>query len=375
VTAPLRTTESTVRVALAERSYDIAIGRGLLSGLGQRIAALRPSAAAAIVTDETVAQLHAPAAEAALAAAGIRSTRITVPPGESSKSWPHLERVCDALLAARIERRDLVVALGGGVVGDLAGFAAAIVRRGLDYVQVPTSLLAQVDSSVGGKTAIDARLGKNLIGAFHQPILVIADTAVLDTLPVREFRAGYAEVAKYGLINDAAFFAWLEANWRDVFAGGPAREHAIAVSCRAKAAIVARDERETGDRALLNLGHTFGHAFEAAAGYSDRLLHGEAVGLGMALAFAFSARLGLLPQQEADRVTAHLAGVGLPTRVSQIPGEAPSLERLMELIAQDKKVTRGTLTFILARGIGQSFIAPDVDAAEVRAFLAHKLAD
>jgi 3-dehydroquinate synthase len=375
VTAPLRTTESTVRVALAERSYDIAIGRGLLAGLGQRIAALRPGAAAAIVTDETVAQLHAPAAEAALAAAGIRATRITVPPGESSKNWPHLERVCDALLAARIERRDLVVALGGGVVGDLAGFAAAIVRRGLDYVQVPTSLLAQVDSSVGGKTAIDARLGKNLIGAFHQPILVVADTAVLDTLPAREFRAGYAEVAKYGLINDAAFFAWLEANWRDVFAGGPAREHAIAVSCRAKAAIVARDERETGDRALLNLGHTFGHAFEAAAGYSDRLLHGEAVGLGMALAFAFSARLGLLPQQEADRVTAHLAGVGLPTRVSQIPGEAPSLERLMELIAQDKKVQRGTLTFILARGIGQSFIAPNVDATEVRAFLAHKLAD
>jgi 3-dehydroquinate synthase len=375
VTAPLRTSESTVRVALAERSYDIAIGRGLLSGLGQRIAALRPGSAAAIVTDETVAQLHAPAAEAALAAAGIRVTRITVPPGESSKSWPHLERVCDALLAARIERRDLVVALGGGVVGDLAGFAAAIVRRGLDYVQVPTSLLAQVDSSVGGKTAIDARLGKNLIGAFHQPILVIADTAVLDTLSAREFRAGYAEVAKYGLINDAAFFAWLEANWRDVFTGGPAREHAIAVSCRAKAAIVARDERETGDRALLNLGHTFGHAFEAAAGYSDRLLHGEAVGLGMALAFAFSARLGLLPQQEAERVTAHLAGVGLPTRVSQIPGGAPSLERIMELIAQDKKVQRGKLTFILARGIGQSFIASDVDVAEVRAFLAHKLVD
>jgi 3-dehydroquinate synthetase len=261
------------------------------------------------------------------------------------------------------------------VVGDLAGFAAAIVRRGLDYVQVPTSLLAQVDSSVGGKTAIDARLGKNLIGAFHQPILVIADTAVLDTLSPREFRAGYAEVAKYGLINDAAFFAWLEANWRDVFAGGPAREHAIAVSCRAKAAIVARDERETGDRALLNLGHTFGHAFEAAAGYSDRLLHGEAVALGMALAFAFSARLGLLPQQDADRVAAHLADVGLPTRVSQIPGEAPSLERIMELIAQDKKVQRGTFTFILARGVGQSFIAPDIDPTEVRAFLAHKLAD
>jgi 3-dehydroquinate synthase len=375
VTAPLRAAEPTVRVALGERSYDIAIGRGLLSGLGHRIAALRPGAAAAIVTDETVARLHAPAAEAALAAAGIRTTRITIPPGESSKSWPHLERVCDALLADRMERRDLVVALGGGVVGDLAGFAAAIVRRGLDYVQVPTTLLAQVDSSVGGKTAIDARLGKNLIGAFHQPILVIADTAVLDTLPVREFRAGYAEVAKYGLINDAAFFAWLAANWRDVFAGGPAREHAIAVSCRAKAAIVARDERETGERALLNLGHTFAHAFEAAAGFSDRLLHGEAVALGMTLALAFSARLGLLAPTEADRVTAHLAGVGLPTRASDIPGDPPSLERLMELIAQDKKVQRGKLTLILARGIGRSFIAPDVDAADVRAFLAQKLAD
>jgi 3-dehydroquinate synthase len=375
MTAPLRAAEPTVRVALGERSYDIAIGRGLLAGLGQRIAALRPGAAAAIVTDETVARHHLPAAEAALAAAGIRTTRTVVPPGESSKSWPHLERVCDALLADRVERRDLVVALGGGVVGDLAGFAAAIVRRGLDYVQVPTTLLAQVDSSVGGKTAIDARLGKNLIGAFHQPILVIADTAVLDTLPLREFRAGYAEVAKYGLINDAAFFAWLTANWRDVFAGGPAREHAIAVSCRAKAAIVARDERETGERALLNLGHTFGHAFEAAAGFSDRLLHGEAVALGMTLAFAFSARLGLLPAAEADRVTGHLAGVGLPTRVSEISGDPPGLERLMELIAQDKKVQRGKLTLILARGIGQSFIAPDVDAAEVRAFLAQKLAD
>jgi 3-dehydroquinate synthase len=298
-----------------------------------------------------------------------------VPPGESSKSWPVLERVCHALLTERIERRDLVVALGGGVVGDLAGFAAAIVRRGLDYVQVPTTLLAQVDSSVGGKTAIDAPHGKNLIGAFHQPILVIADTATLDTLPAREFRAGYAEVAKYGLINDAAFFAWLDANWREVFAGGPAREHAIAVSCRAKAAIVARDERETGDRALLNLGHTFGHAFEAAAGFSDRLLHGEAVALGMTLAFAFSARLGLTAPADADRVTAHLAAIGLPTRVSEIPGDPPSLEHLMELISQDKKVQRGRLTLILARGIGASFIAPDVDAAEVRAFLAQKLAD
>ena len=294
---------------------------------------------------------------------------VTVPEGESSKSFSWLEKVCEALIAARVERGDLVVALGGGVVGDLAGFAAAVTRRGLDYVQVPTSLLAQVDSSVGGKTAIDSSHGKNLVGAFHQPILVVADTALLDTLSPREFRAGYAEVAKYGLLGDQAFFAWLEANWQDVFAGGPAREHAIATSCRMKAAIVARDERETGERALLNLGHTFGHAFEAAAGFSQRLLHGEAVALGMVLAFEFSAQKGLLPAAEAARARHHLAAVGLPTGVSQLSGGVPGIDRLMELIAQDKKVKRGTLTFILVRGIGASFIARDVDAAEVRAFL------
>jgi 3-dehydroquinate synthase len=374
VTAPLRPREPTVvRVALGERGYDIVIGRGLLGRLGTRVAALRPGAAAAIVTDETVARHHLPAAEAALAVAGVRTARVVVPAGEGSKRWSMIERVCDALLAEKIERRDLVVALGGGVVGDLAGFAAAIARRGLDVVQVPTTLLAQVDSSVGGKTGINSTHGKNLVGAFHQPVLVIADTALLDTLPPREFRAGYAEVAKYGLINDAAFFAWLEANWRDVFSGGPGREHAIATSCRAKAAIVARDERETGERQLLNLGHTFGHAFEAAAGFSDRLLHGEAVALGTALAFAFSARLGLLSPAEADRVTAHLAAIGLPTRVSDVAGGTPGVDQLMDLMAQDKKVKRGRLTFILARGIGKSFIAPDVDAAEVRAFLAEKL--
>ena len=376
MTAPLRSSDPViVNVALGERSYDIAIGRGQLGTLGQKIAALRPGAKAAIVTDETVARHHLAATEAALAAAGIGAVSVTVPPGESSKSFPLLENVCEALIAARMERGDLVVALGGGVVGDLAGFAAAVVRRGLDYVQVPTTLLAQVNSSVGGKTAIDSRHGKNLIGAFHQPVLVVADTALLDTLPVREFRAGYAEVAKYGLLGDAAFFAWLEANWQDVFAGGPAREHAIAVSCRMKAAIVGRDERETGERALLNLGHTFGHAFEAAAGFSSRLLHGEAVALGMALAFEFSARRALLPQAEAERVTRHLAAVGLPTRVAAVPGGVPDADRLMELIAQDKKVVRGKLTFILARGIGSSFIAPDVDASEVRAFLIEKLAD
>jgi 3-dehydroquinate synthase len=285
-----------------------------------------------------------------------------------------LERVCEALIAARVERADLVVALGGGVIGDLAGLAAALVRRGIDYVQVPTTLLAQVDSAVGGKTAIDSSQGKNLVGAFHQPVLVVADTALLDTLPARQFRAGYAEVAKYGLLGDAAFFAWLETNWPDVFAGGPAREHAIAVSCRMKAAIVGRDERETGERALLNLGHTFGHAFEAAAGFSDRLLHGEAISLGMALAFAFSARRSLLPAAEAERVERHLAAVGLPIHVSDAAGGMPDADRLMELIAQDKKVKRGKLTFILARGIGSSFIAHGVDAAEVRDFLLEKLA-
>jgi 3-dehydroquinate synthase len=375
MTVPLRAGDPiVVNVALGERSYDIVIGRGQLASLGQKIAALRPGAKAAIVSDETVARLHLAAAETALGAAGIGCTTMTVPPGETSKSFAMLERVCDALIAARIERGDLVVALGGGVIGDLAGFAAAVVRRSLDYVQVPTTLLAQVDSSVGGKTAIDSSHGKNLVGAFHQPVLVVADTALLDTLPARDFRAGYAEVAKYGMIADNGFFAWLEANWRELFAGGAAREHAIAVSCRMKAAIVGRDERETGERALLNLGHTFGHALEAAAGFSDRLLHGEAISLGMVLAFEFSARRGLLAAAEAERVTRHLAAVGLPTRISSIPGGAPGVDRLMELIAQDKKVKRGKLTFILARGIGASFIAPDVDASDVRAFLTEQLA-
>src|SRR5436190_1965235 len=376
MTAPLRASDPiVVNVALGERSYDIRIGRGLLASLGQKIAALRPGAKVAIVTDETVMRHHLAAAEATLATAGITATSVTVPPGESSKSFPVLERVCEALIAARVERADLVLALGGGVIGDLAGFAAAILRRGLDYVQVPTTLLAQVDSSVGGKTAIDSNHGKNLIGAFHQPVLVLADTALLDTLPPRQFRAGYAEVVKYGLIGDAGFFAWLEANWRELFAGGSAREHAIAVSCRMKAAIVGRDEREVGERALLNLGHTFGHALEAAAGFSDRLLHGEAIALGMALAFGFSAKRGLLPVSEAERVEPHLANFGLPIHLRSVPGADPDADRLMELIGQDKKVRRGKLTFILARGVGASFIASDVDAAEVRDFLAEKLAE
>jgi 3-dehydroquinate synthase len=374
MTAPLRNNDPiTVEVALAGRSYDIVIGRGLLASLGKRVAALRPGARAAIVTDETVAEHHLRAAEASLNEAGITTSRVLVAAGEASKSYPVFERVCEELIAARIERSDLVVALGGGVIGDLAGFAASAVRRGLDFVQLPTTLLAQVDSSVGGKTGINSRYGKNLIGAFHQPILVVADTALLDTLPVRIMRAGYAEVAKYGLIGDADFFAWLENNWRDVFAGGPAREHAIAVSCRMKAQIVARDERETGDRALLNLGHTFGHALEAAAGFSDRLYHGEAVSIGMSLAFAFSAQRGLCSQADSERVVRHLSAVGLPTRISDMPGDKPGTELLLDLIAQDKKVRRGRLTFILARGIGQSFIAPDIDIADVREFLTDQL--
>ena len=362
-----------VNVALGDRAYDIVIGRSQMAALGVRASALKPGAKAAIVTDDTVAGLHLEAAEAALKTGGLATSRVVVGAGEGTKSFVGLERVCEALIAAKIERGDLVVALGGGVVGDLAGLAAAVVRRGLDYIQVPTTLLAQVDSSVGGKTAINSRHGKNLVGAFYQPLLVVADTAVLDTLPPRQFRAGYAEVVKYGLLGDAGFFAWLDANVKEVFAGGAAREQAIATSCRMKAAIVARDERETGDRALLNLGHTFGHVLEAAAGFSDRLLHGEAVALGMALAAEFSARLGVLAPEQAARATRHLAGAGLPVRLADVAGGVPNADRLMDLMAQDKKVRRGKLTFILLRDIGAAYIAPDIDPALLRAFLVEKL--
>jgi len=308
-----------------------------------------------------------------LAAAGIEHVTVTIPPGEETKSFAGLGRVIDALLAARIERGDVIIAFGGGVVGDLAGFAAAIIRRGVPVIQIPTTLLAQVDSSVGGKTGINTARGKNLVGAFHQPSLVLADSGILDSLPAREFNAGYAEVAKYGLIGDADFFAWLEGNWRAIAAGWPEREHAIAVSCRAKAKAVAADERDHGVRALLNFGHTFGHALEAAAGYSDRLLHGEAVAIGMVLAHEFSVRHDLSPPADTGRVVDHLAEVGLPTRISDVPGDKPSAEALMERIAQDKKVEHGRLNLILTRGIGQAFVARDVDGSDVEAFLAEKL--
>jgi len=378
MTAPLKQPEQIlVEVSLGERAYDIVIGRGVLQSLGARIAALRPGARTVIVTDRTVAKYWLDTTEAVLAQAGVPAARIVVEEGEGSKTYAGLQAVSEALIAARIERNDLVIALGGGVVGDLAGFAASILRRGVDFVQVPTSLLAQVDSSVGGKTGINSPQGKNLLGAFHQPILVIADTAVLDTLSPRQFRAGYAEVAKYGALGDEAFFAWLEANHADIVRGGPAREHAIATSCRAKAAIVARDERETGDRALLNLGHTFGHALEAATGFSDRLFHGEGVAVGMVLAAQFSAQLGMMAPAAATRLEHHLAEVGLPTHLQDIAGFAQEglgdADQLMTLMAQDKKVKRGKLTFILLEAIGRAVITGDVEPSLVRDFLQAKL--
>jgi 3-dehydroquinate synthase len=378
MTAPLKHSDmTTVEVALENRAYDIVIGRGALASLGARIAALRPGVRTAIVTDKTVARHWLAATEASLAEAGIPASRIIVEEGEGSKSYAGLEKVSEALIAAKIERNDLVIALGGGVVGDLAGFAAAILRRGVDFVQVPTSLLAQVDSSVGGKTGINSPQGKNLLGAFHQPVLVVADTAVLDTLSPRQFRAGYAEVAKYGALGDEAFFTWLEANHAELFKGGIAREHAVATSCRAKAAIVARDERESGDRALLNLGHTFGHALEAATGFSDRLFHGEGVAIGMVLAAQFSASIGMLPPDGAARLERHLVDVGLPTRLQDIAGFAQEgladADALMGLMAQDKKVRRGKLTFILLEAIGRAVIARDVEPTRVRDFLQGRL--
>jgi 3-dehydroquinate synthase len=379
MTAPLKQSDPViVDVALGERAYDIVIGRDVLQTLGARIASLRPGVRTAIVTDRTVAKYWLEPAEASLAAAGVPTSRIVVEEGEISKTYAGLEKVAEALIAAKIERNDLVVALGGGVVGDLAGFAAAILRRGVDFVQVPTSLLAQVDSSVGGKTGINSPQGKNLLGAFHQPVLVIADTAVLDTLSPRQFRAGYAEVAKYGVLGDEAFFAWLEKNHPDIFKGGAAREHAIATSCRAKAGVVSRDERETGERALLNLGHTFGHALEAATGFSDRLFHGEGVAIGMVLAAQFSAQLGMIGEADAMRVERHLAEVGLPTHLQDIAGFAQEgladADALMALMAQDKKVKRGKLTFILLEAVGRAVIAKDVEPSLVRDFLKAKLA-
>ena len=364
-----------VAVGLGARAYSILIGPGLIARAGEVLGPRLNRPRVAIVTDATVARLHLPALEASLTAAGIAHTALTLPAGEPTKDWATLGRTLDWLLDAKVERDDLILALGGGVIGDLVGFAAAILRRGVGFVQIPTTLLAQVDSSVGGKTGINAPQGKNLIGAFHQPRLVLADLSALDTLARRDFRSGYAEVAKYGLLGDAAFFAWLEANAPRLAAGDPdARLHAVRRSCEMKAEIVARDETEQGDRMLLNLGHTFGHALEAATGYSDRLLHGEGVAIGCVLAFDLSARLGLCPQEAPSRVAAHLSAMGLPTRLSDVPGDLPDAEGLLALMAQDKKVKAGRATFILAEGIGRARIARDVDPAAVRALLAEGLA-
>jgi shikimate kinase/3-dehydroquinate synthase len=359
-----------VAVDLPSGTYDILIGPSLLGEAGAAVAAVAPGAACAIVSDEHVASLHLATLRESLDRAGIRHASVVVKPGEASKSYDVFESVCDAIIAARLERGDVVLALGGGVVGDLAGFAAACVRRGMRLVQIPTSLLAQVDSSVGGKTGINSTYGKNLVGAFHQPSLVLADSDVLRTLPPREFAAGYAEVVKYGLIGDADFFDWLDANRAEIFAGGPARARAVAKSCAAKAGVVMRDERELGERALLNLGHTFGHAFERLTNYDGtRLVHGEGVAIGMACAFRFSHRLGLCPIDDVARVEAHLSAAGLPIHPRAIPGFIPDAAALLDAMRQDKKVERGALTFILAKAIGAAFIAKAIPSDDVLAFL------
>jgi 3-dehydroquinate synthase len=364
---------ATVAVQLGARSYEIAIGEGLIADAGERIKPFLKRPVVAIVTDSNVAGRHLDRLQQSLAKAGISATAIVLPPGEATKNYQHLAETCDGLLAAGIERRDMVIALGGGVIGDLAGFAAAVLRRGVDFIQIPTTLLAQVDSSVGGKTGINSAHGKNLVGAFHQPRSVLIDIALLDTLPKRELAAGYAEVAKYGLLGDAPFFAWLESNAPAIFAGdAQARIKAITRSCEMKAQIVAEDETETGVRALLNLGHTFGHALEAATGYSSRLLHGEAVAIGMAQAFRFSEHQGLCAKGTARRVETHLKSVGLPTRLADIPGDLPGPAKLLEIMRQDKKAVAGKLTFILVRGIGEAFITRDVEEKDVLAFLAEE---
>jgi 3-dehydroquinate synthase len=358
-----------VHVPLGERAYDIVIGDQLLETAGERLRAMFPGRRFGIVTDSEVAVAQLPRLARSLDAAGLKHSAVVVPNGESTKSIARLNDVVEGLLEARLERGDIVLALGGGVIGDLAGFAAAVTRRGMDFVQIPTTLLAQVDSSVGGKTGINSPHGKNLIGAFKQPKLVLADLGALSTLPPRQFAAGYAEVVKYGLIDDEPFFFWLEEHQPEIFAGGPARAEAIARACAAKTRFVLADEKETGVRALLNLGHTFGHALEATTGFSDRLLHGEGVAIGMVLAHEFSARLGLAPSQDTGRIAAHLKRSGLPTRLANIPGTLPPTDALMDAIAQDKKVVRGALTFILTRGIGQSFIEKNIDPAAVRNYL------
>lgn len=360
----------TIRVGLDDRAYDVVVGHGLLENAGKMVAPFLKRGRTAVISDETVWALHGQALTKALADADISCEAVLVAPGEQSKSWETLAEVCDRLLALELDRGDLIIAFGGGVVGDLAGFAASIYKRGIDFIQIPTTLLAQVDSSVGGKTAIDTARGKNLIGAFHQPKLVLADLDVLATLPDREMRAGYAEVIKYGLLGDFEFFEWLEANGPAVLARDPgALAHGVARSVEMKAEIVAEDEKEAGRRALLNLGHTFGHALEAETGYGEALLHGEAVAAGSAIAFRFSAAQGLCEAQDAQRAEAAIAAVGLPTRLTAVSTGVFDAGKLVAHMGQDKKAEGGKLTFILARALGDAFVAKDVNAAAVRDFL------
>ncbi len=363
-----------VRVDLGARSYDVLIGTDLVAGAGGALAPLLRRKRVAIVTDETVADLHLPALTAALTATGIAVSALALPPGEGTKSWAELQRVTEWLLEQKVERRDLVVALGGGVIGDLVGFSTAILRRGVRFVQLPTTLLAQVDSSVGGKTGINSPQGKNLVGAFHQPSLVLADIGTLETLPDRDFLSGYGEVVKYGLLGDAGFFDWLEVSGPALRHGDrAARLHAVTRSVEMKAGIVARDETEEGERALLNLGHTFCHALEKATGYSDRLLHGEGVAIGCVLAFELSSRLGLCAQEAPSRVRAHLRAMGMMVDLADIPGDLPGAEELVALMGQDKKVVDGRLRFILARNIGEAFVADDVPGDRVKSLLSEAL--
>ena len=367
-------TEAPIRVALEGRAYDVHVGAGLLARAGELIKPLIGKHRAFIVTDETIARLHLPALQASLNAAAIAHQTIVIAPGEEQKSFAGFEQVTRALIQAGAERKDYVIALGGGVIGDLAGFAAGVLKRGMDFIQIPTTLLAQVDSSVGGKTAIDTPEGKNLVGLFHQPRLVLADLDVLKTLPRRELLAGYAEVVKYGLIGDAQFYDWCEANAARILAcDDDALAYAVRASVAAKARVVAEDERESGARALLNLGHTFAHALETKAGYDGALLHGEAVGTGMGLAFGFSAQMGLCGGQEAQRVRYHLAGVGFQLDLAKLPGAPFDADELVTLMGHDKKNEAGKLTLILAEGIGRSFVQKDAPVEPLRAFLAEEV--
>jgi len=368
--------EGPLHVALGARSYDIHVGPGLIENAGALCRPFLTRPRVGVVTDANVARSHLDALEAALAAEGVSAVPVTLQAGEATKSMANLELVVETFLEARFNRDDVIIALGGGVIGDLAGFAAAVINRGIDFIQIPTSLLAQVDSAVGGKTGINSRHGKNLIGAFHQPKLVLADIGALETLPGRELLAGYAEVVKYGALGDADFFEWLEANGSALKAGdAAARIHAVRHSCGMKAKIVAEDEHERGVRALLNLGHTFGHALEAATGYSVRLLHGEGVSIGMGLAADMSARLGLCSQETSPRLRAHFDAMGMKARLRDIPGELPDAEALIGLMGRDKKVSAGQIVFILMRGIGDAFVAKDVDPADVKAVLEDALAE